>query len=340
LNYTGVAGLKTMVANALERRLCIQRDITQHPEILQQPIKSPMFVVGFPRSGTTLMQNLLIQHPGCRWLRPWETMTPFPEKSLWGGQLDSRVAQHEANAAKIKKQFPMQDQIHSWDNPGECWLLLYATFVAPQLLGSLVVDPYRQWWEKLPPQAFEKAYRFYRRQLQYLTWCEEGTHWVLKETSHMTQLDHLLACFPDARIVQTHRDPVECMGSACSMIFYQFRCYDSVKGVTPQELGRLLLEAYSGWAAKNVALREKLDPASFFDVPYAKLVKEPLETVSRIYKHFDMDFSPEVKRRVEDWLAKHHGANRPNHRYHLEQFGLKADAVNAAFKPYRDYFKL
>ncbi|MBU6398860.1 MAG: sulfotransferase [Verrucomicrobia bacterium] len=340
LKYTGIAGLKEMVRNGLERRLCLQRDIQVHPEILGQEIHHPFYVVGFPRSGTTLMQNLLIQHPGCRWMRPWETMTPFPCKADWGGPADPRVARYHATAARVKRRYPTQDQIHSWDNPGECWLLLYASFVAPQLLGSVVLDSYRAWWEKLPPTAFAKAYQFYRLQLQYLTWCQNGSHWVLKETSHMTQLDHLLGCFPDARIVQTHRDPGQFMGSICSLIYYQFRCYDSVQGVTPEEVGRLLLQTCSVWAARNVALRRQLDAASFFDVPYPQLVEEPLEVTRRIYHYFGMEFSPDLQSKIEEWLRRHHGIHRPRHHYDLAQFGLRADQVKEAFKPYCDYFDL
>lgn len=340
LRYTGVSGLKGMVINSLERRLAIQRDVALHPEILEEPIAAPVYVVGFPRSGTTLMQNLLIQHPGCRWLRGWEPMTPYPSREDWGTEKDPRAERYRATAAKVKKQFPLQDQIHSWDNPGECWILLYASFVAPQLLGSVLVDRYRTWWEQLPAEAFERAYRFYKKQLQHLTWCRRGTHWVLKETFHMTRLDCLLGCFPDARIIQTHRDPVECIASACSMIYYQFRCYDSIRDVTPEELGRHLLNAYGAWARNNVALRRRLPETSFYDVSYKELVKDPLHVVGRIYESFGMDFSAAIRKRMETWLTAHHGEHRPKHVYRLEQFGLSADDVNRACREYREFFNV
>src|SRR5205823_2428423 len=130
LNAVGRCGLRSMMRSALERRLRIQHELHAHPEILGLPIAKPLFVVGLPRSGTTLLKMLLCHHPGCRWLRPWELETPFPKLGQWGGERDRRRRRYEAELRQLYRRHNPIDAIHPLDSPAECWPLLWASFVS------------------------------------------------------------------------------------------------------------------------------------------------------------------------------------------------------------------
>jgi hypothetical protein len=339
LNYTGLLLLQGMVKKVLKRRLFLERDLQAHPEILQVPIKHPVIIVGFPRCGTTLLQNLLIQHPGCRWLRSWELNPPFPnEPNFWGSANDPRKLRFDVEAAKFRKRFPQLDVIHAVDSPEECWELFLPTFAGPQILGFFKVEKYRQWSESISEETWQYIYDYYKRQLQHLSWHQPGCHWVLKSPDHLLHLGNLLDIFPDARIVQLHRDPHKFVPSTCNLINQD--PFLMTKDSSPKKVGQQILAKLSEWGRKSLAFRKNINPGNFYDIHYQDLVNQPIETVINIYDHFGMEIPAKMKMKLNQWLKEKHGKNRPRQKYRLEQFGLKPADIEREFKDYCQYFQV
>ncbi len=332
LTFLGRRALGATVADSLARRRAMGLDGASPTSSVGEP---PLFVVGFPRSGTTLLHSLLCLDPQARWLRPWELDLPFPVRD-WGGAGDPRRRRHERRLPALRRRLADLDAIHPLDSPMECWQLLWTGGVSHTLFLFLGFAGYRGWVRDLTPATLDRAYEDYRRQLQYLQSRQPGGHWVLKAPEHAVNLAALAARFPEATIVQLHRNPLEVVPSLCSLAWH---CqYLTVRGVTPRTLGPRVLEVLDHWQQAMLAARRGLEPGRVLDLRYRDLVARPIQTVATIYEHRRRSPPPAMREAMDHWLARRHRADRPRHDYDLAAFGLDRDQVEQTFQTYRDHF--
>jgi hypothetical protein len=316
----------------LVNRLRIQDDLKRHPEILDVPIRRPLVVTGLPRSGTTLLHRLLSEDPSARPLLFWETLEPSPPPTTEARRTDPRIERARRTTRLLFTLAPRMPAIHLYEaeSPEECNNLFAHAFAAGMLGFMFDVPRYVEWLGRRDHAA---DYRYVRRQLQLLGWRCRGDHWVLKSPAHLFALDALLAAFPDACIVQAHRDPIHAIPSACSLA----ACF---RGIVSDrvDLGRLgteIAEVMAIGLERAIEVRASSDPARFLDVHYPSLVADPIGTIRSLYHAFDYPMTIEFERRMGCWLAQNPQHRQGVHRYRLEQFGLGADEVNGRYAAYR-----
>jgi hypothetical protein len=205
-------------------RLRLVEDRKRYPGITDERIEAPLIVVGFPRSGTTLLHALLAQAPGNRAPLYWEIARPSPPPSL-APPGDPRIAAGTrdierwlADYAGFIAQHPYFDA--GGETPMECEsLLVYDLRSAyPTLFGKV---PYGQPWTA--EGTDEQHYATHRQLLQHLQFGAPRRRWVLKGVEHQFRLSALLAAYPDAKLVWPHRDPLEVFGSLLAVISMVFR---------------------------------------------------------------------------------------------------------------------
>jgi hypothetical protein len=182
----------------------------------------------------------------------------------------------------------------------------------------------------LRAQDWTGPYRRHRRNLQLIGLTSPGQRWVLKNPSHLFALDAIMAAYPDALIIQTHRDPATVIGSMCSLAAHATDGWsDTFAGAT---IGAGQLELWARGLEDFAAARARYDRAQFLDVDYADFTADPAGTVESVYAHFGLRYGAAAAAAV---LALHaeagQGASRPAHRYSLADFGLTAGQVNDRF---------
>jgi hypothetical protein len=180
-------------------------------------------------------------------------------------------------------------------------------------------------------QDWTGAYRRHRRNLQ-LIGLGTGHRWVLKNPSHLFALDALLAAYPDALIVQTHRAPAVAVASVCSLAAQATAGWsDTFAG---EVIGRNQLELWASGLERFGAERARHDPARFFDVAYTDLVADPVDTAETVYAHFGLPFSGAAADAMRALSAD--GRDQGSvaaHRYTLADFGLTEEQVVERFGP-------
>src|SRR6266568_1736858 len=192
LNLIGKIALRTNILHTLSSRLLMEWDRQLYPNIRRQEIREPLFIIGLPRSGTTLLHILLAADPEHRSPLMWEVMTPSPP-TLNDEKRRIRRATQSCN-------------YFNWLAP---------TFMSDQFDTMYYVPSYRAWFFR---QDLRPAYQYHRRFLQHLQFMRPTRRWVLKAPTHMFALSAMLSVYPDALFVQTHRTPVEAMASVSSLI--------------------------------------------------------------------------------------------------------------------------
>ena len=213
------------------------------------------------------------------------------------------------------------------DTVEECWQLLRQTLrsVSYECLAHL--PTYSAW---LREQDWTGPYQRHRRNLQLIGLNEPGDRWVLKNPSHLFALDAILAVYPDALVIQTHREPRAVIGSMCSLAAHATDGWsERFRGAV---IGSDQLELWARGLAEFAAARARYDQAQFLDVDYADFTADPVGTVESVYAHFGLPYSGAAADAVRALHAEaSHGAARPAHRYALADFGLTAEQVDERF---------
>lgn len=320
----------------LATRLRIEAALAKHPEILERPVRAPVVLTGLPRSGTSALFNLLATDPAARPLRLWETQFPDPAEGLSPTDRDPRRDAVEAYQRRMHEKNPEFSKIHyaSADTPEEC-VLIHAYAMHGVHIGiEVMLEPYASWYRDQPLDAM---YAYYKKLLQLLDWQRPGDRWLLKAPAHMWGIDALVRTFPDVCIVWSHRDPLACTASICSMTE---SLMEGQVDIDPHVLGPIVMDFYATSLERGLAARDQLDASRFVDVSHDEFVEEPLRVAERIYAHFGLPFSEEVRRPLEAHVSANPRGKHGEHEYSLAQYGLDPDEVKKRFVPYIERFQV
>lgn len=334
LSLTGRIGLRQSLQRNLVNRLRIQRALAHHPAIADVPIERPLFILGLSRTGTTLLHRVLAHLPGARVPLWWELRRPAPPPRTETRDTDPRISQADKDLRSLLYMAPHLPAIHAFGaaEPDECFPLLENHFMCASFGFYCRVPSYLEW---LAEQDMEPAYRYYRTQLQLLSYRTPGRPLILKWPGHLLNLDALLKVFPDACVVQTHRSLLSVAPSSCSYSATLMRL--SSDRVSAQEIGQRWLSDSADIVERSLAARARLGEERFYDVRYAELVADPLAAVRGIAARFGLSGGDAVEEAVRSH-TQNHGPGR--HRYSLDQFGLRRELIEERFRAYHERFGL
>jgi hypothetical protein len=332
LTALGRLAARTRLVGLLETRLRLVEHARRSPDVAAEQVARPVFVLGLPRTGTTVLYGMLGSDPAMRAPASWEVGRPFPPPVADDPR---RIAAMDKDFDRFRRIAPGIDGVHPLGArlPQECLALQAPQFASYEFVTTFPVPSYWTWLRSadlVPSYAFERTF------LQYLQQARRGDHWILKTPSHLMWLEALLEVFPDALLVQTHRDPTQVLASVSSLMTAMRSSVSDA--VDPMKVGPEQLDAWTWAMHRTMAVRDRLPPGRVVDVHYEDTVGDPLGTTKRIYEHFDLELTPAAEQGVRDYLAANPRDKHGAHRYTLAEFGLDRDEVDAAFAAYRQRF--
>lgn len=333
LNTMGRLLANQQISALLENRLKLVAFCQQHPEVSHQNIDKPLFIVGLPRTGTTILQALLAQDPDSRSPLSWEAAFPCPPDS----GADRRIADSQKQLDMLCKLIPGFEAIHPVGAllPQECISITAHDFASIQFELNFDIPSYRAWYLK---QDLVPTYRFHKTFLQLLNYCKPDRHWVLKTPAHLGAIDAILAVYPDACIIQTHRDPAKVLPSTASL-YYALRnlCTDQVD---PVALGKEMIDYWSAQMERGMAARTALPQhaGQFYDLHFTDLMQDPLAQIEKIYQHFGMTLSDQARQAMHAFLQENAREKHGKHHYTAEMYGMTEENLDRAFRNYCDFF--
>jgi hypothetical protein len=324
---SGLTGLgnyrmRAMVKGLLVAKLMAQQSFKNNPTATDVAIERPVLIMGLPRSGTTLLQRLLTADPGHQGLEQWLADLPHPrppretwqDDPIFGAMQGGYAAFHEAN--------PELAGLHYSDAASyeECWRLLQHTGRSVAFETQAYTPGYSAW---LSGQDWTPAYERHRALLRLIGLADADKRWILKNPSHLVALDAIRTVYPDAVIVVTHRDPVACTASMCSLAAASTRgCSDVFVGDT---IGRTQLDLL---AREQAAFTASPHSHDVIDVAYDDLVADPVSTVRGVYAAAGLALSDAAAAAVPAELERSRsGVRAPRHRYDLADYGLTESQV-------------
>ena len=360
---------RVFLRGALAARLLSEAGWREYPEHASAGIDRPVFVTGLPRTGTTALHRLLTADPAHQGLELWLTQAPQPRPPRETWAADPVYAQLQAAYAQHHVEYPEFMGVHyiAADQVEECWQLLRQSMRSISFECLAHLPRYSSW---LAAQDWTGAYRRHRRNLQLIGLRDAGRRWVLKNPSHLFALDELLAVYPDALVIQTHRPPRDAIASACSLAAHATDGWS--RRFTSTVIGSDQLALWARGLDSFMAARHRHEAASqhgasqhgasqhgashhgashhgashhgarFCDVRYAEFVADPIGTVERVYDAFGLTLSgiaADAMRAMQAGGADGAGSSTrggsvPAHRYALADFGLTAEQVDERFAGY------
>lgn len=322
----------------LANRLGVVEERRRHPEIGEAPVVPPIVIVGQGRTGTTILHDLLAQDPDTRVPLTWEVDRPCPPPEAATYDSDPRIALVQAQHDALEQWMPGFQAMHPMGArlAQECVRITAADFRSLIFPTQYRLPSYVRWLVHEADMA--PAYRWHRRFLQHLQSRHPARRWVLKSPGHLWCLGGLLAEYPDALLVQTHRDPLRIVASLGSLIATLRRLASDETGVA---------EAAAEWADlvvlgldRSVDAREDgtLAPERVVDVHFDAFMADPFATIREIYERLGLALGEEALARMRRFLAEHGVDKRGAHRYRFADTGLDEGALRERCRRYQQYF--
>ena len=295
-----------------------------------------IFIVGWPRTGTTALHTLLGADPRNRTIPYWESFDPVPPGR---GAADDRAEKVDRMLAQLARFAPDYQAIHPMraDQSEECVALFMNTFRTLQFDIQYRVPGYVDW---LLAQDARVAYEAYRRQLKLIHHHRPvGERFVLKDPTHLVHLATVLDAFPDAKFVFTHRDPAVAISSICSLYAHTRAIFSD--DVDATAIGREIWAGYwPGALRAALALRDRLPSGRIADVRHSDLERDPISTVRKLYADLELPFDGESRAALTAFLELRARETRNVHEHSLAGFGLRREEIDEHFDGYRSRFGL
>jgi hypothetical protein len=328
------------IVRLLATRLRLQDDANRHPEVLDGVIDRPLIVTGMPRSGTTWLHELLALDPAARAPLEWEVQKPWPAPEVATYETDPRIAEYEAVNKSIIAGAPELATIHNFHGrlPQECNTINTLHFASPNFMSVYGVPDYVRWLCGDRPAG---VFTTHKRVLQQLQWKGPQGRWTLKSPPHLLSIEELLVAYPDACLVQTHREPAKTVASLANFMRSRRKekYADEPELMDPKAITRSVVDYFGlGLERGTESRRDPEVDRRFLDVAYRDAVQQPLSVLRTIYDHFGFEFTATFADRVEEHLAKPRETGHGRHRYDPEEFGVGELGLEDRFLEYRARF--
>jgi hypothetical protein len=338
LNELGRTIVEGELVGALRNRLGIVAEHHAHPEVSSTPVVPPIVIVGQGRTGTTILHDLLAQDPATRVPLTWEVAQPYPPPATATYATDPRIDAHEASASMVDLVIPGFRSMHPLGPllAQECVAITASAYRSLMFAVQYRVPSYTKWllWEA----DMAPAYRWHRQFLQHLQSRHATDRWVLKSPGHIWCLDALLAEYPDALLVQTHRDPLRIIASLGSLVstLRSLASDDTSNPEAAAEYAEYVLEGLD----RSVTARADgtVDADRVIDVQFDAFMADPFATIRSVYERLGWEFTGDTETRMRTFLASHPADRYGRHEYTFAATELDEGTLRERARRYQEYF--
>lgn len=332
LSGNGLANLRVNLVRCLVNRLRYERDVAQHPEILEEDVSDPIVAIGLPRSGTTKLQRVLSSIAGVQVTNGWRMLNPAPLPGEKNGDPRPRIAWAEAAMGVASGTRRDYNRVHEFEIVGaeESGFIPVGNFDYVMQAIPLPSESYLRWARTVDRRS---PLSYMKRMLQYMQWQDGGSRgrpWVIKNPGHTGEIAEMLEVFPRATFVITERDIFTTMASAMQMT-WEFR-QTSMQEMDRYEVGCSCVEYWSYELHRYLAQRLALgDRVSVVEVPYRRLVADAVGVVREVCDAHELTFGQPDEDAILAWERNNPQNKFGRFHYDLADFGWTADQVAKSF---------
>jgi hypothetical protein len=339
LSEIGLYVARHDLINDLAGRLWVVDGLKKVPQALETDIVKPIFILGFPRTGTTTLHNMIQANPDCQVLEHWLALAPRPRppKQQWPD-----IASYQQVAEALRLQYEANPDLRaqhdiSADSADECRFVLRQLFLDDSYGYVCNLPSYRQWFEQQPMKAVYEWHRDVLKLIQHPN--DANRRWVLKYPSHLACIKEIFQVYPDACIIQTHRDPVATIPSFTSLVAGAGSTFSN--SMDPRSVGQFMAEHWHERVETAMRCRDELQREDqFYDVQFDEVLSDPVKSIQKAFEKFGVKVSALAETNMRTWQQNHPPDRHGSHSYTAEDFGLDSKALSERFRSYRDKYKV
>ena len=336
-NPFGSLAVKNLLERTLYGRYKVEQYLAGHPDIGKASVKEPVFIIGMPRTGTTILHALMHEDPSHRSPLAWECLLPYPPhtpETFYGNDQLNTVRTEFGHLFKLVPDF-LRKHYMAADSPQECLGINALDFNSFQISAQLYVPSYMAWFANRADRL--STMQFHKRFLQYLqSGGVRGERWLLKSPVHLMRLPELFEVYPDAKIIMTHRDPTNVITSTASLISSVRSLYSDHED--PHRTGMEQLETWSSYFKRFMESRKTLNKEEqIMDLKFDDFAGDQIGTVARIYERFGFNLTQTARVRFGNFLHENPKGKNGVHFYTPETFGLTREKINSHFTEYNEF---
>ena len=338
LNEIGLQVATGDLLSHLQNRLRVVDWHRQHPQLAGDNVVPPIVIVGQGRTGTTILYDLLAQDPAHRAPLTWEVDHPIPPPETATYDTDPRIAETQAQLDMTELVIPGFKKMHPIGAllAQECVRITGGDFRSMIFPTQYRVPSYGKWLVHEADMA--PAYRWHRRYLQVLQSRHRAERWVLKSPGHVWCLPNLLAEYPNALLVQTHRDPLRIIASISSLLATLRSLASDQPDVAEgaAEFAEYLMEGLD----RSVTARENgsVPAERIVDVQFKDFLADPMRTVRAIYERLGLELTPKAEQRMHAFITENPQGKHGLHHYSFADTALDAGEWRERARRYQQYF--
>ncbi len=336
-NVYGRGAAEAKILETLKQRLRAERQWKVDPGVLDHGISRPIVIMGLVRTGSTALHYLMGQDPGMQSLEYWLACSPQPRPphSSWETHPDFRRSVEELDAMYAAD--PSLKAIHFMqaDLSEECRHLLEQSFTDDGFEVNATVPSYSAWYESTD---MTPTYRRHLDLVKLIGSTDPERRWLLKYPVHVRHLSALLEVYPDACIVQTHRDPTTVLTSYCSLVA-NFRALHEDE-IDRKDIAEKQLEIWAAGLEEAIEVRSTHEASQFYDLMFGDFMADPIGSVKSIYEYFGQDLSEDGERKLIEWQTANEQDKHGKHEYRGEDIGIADAQILDRFSTYLDYFDM
>ncbi len=329
--------ISKMLASTLANRIELHRWSVEHPEVQGERIERPWIIVGLPRTGTSILSMLLGLDPVARPLLQWEAAHPVPPSTLEEAAEDPRIARTAKDLEGLMKLNPPLKAMHPFGATlaEECVSLFMYDVRTLALETQAHVPSYARWLEQAD---MTPAYAQHRLALQMLQSRQPTERWILKTPNHLWHLDAMLAAYPDAGVIWTHRDPGPVVTSLASLANAGQRLLTS--RIDPRPTAEEWKRKCAFALNSAMTFDEKAGDGWCQHLHYDSLMADPVEAVRVLYRQFGEEVTPLHARRMGAFLEQRPPDRFGRHRYDPADFGWTYPGLAREFQAYIERYNI
>lgn len=338
-NTFACIAVKTLLERTLYGRYKIEQELARNPQIEKEEIKDPVFIIGMPRTGTTILHALMEEDPAHRSPLAWECLLPYPASTPETFRDNDQIKTVIKEFGQLFKLVPdfLKKHYMAADSPQECLGITAFDFNSFQTSVQLYVPGYMDWF--FHNSDMLGTMKFHKRFLQYLqSGGVKSDRWLLKSPVHLMRLPEIFEVYPDARIIMTHRPPEIVVASTASLISTVRSLYSDTED--PLQTGREQADLWSLYFNKFLESRNSLDKEDqIIDLQFEDFVKDQVGMVRKIYDRFKWNLSDKAVQNFQRFLIENPKDKNGKHEYSLGTFGLEKDHINYQYRDYLTFLE-
>lgn len=337
------------VPNEIIYHLFLLLDEMLFPGYRKQEVKAPVFIIGNPRSGTTLLHRLMnMDGKTFTSFQVWELIfapSITQRKLVWGiikiakmagapvnkvlQTLNKRTTRRTKKIHAVRIDAAEEDDhvlIHGW-----CSATLWPLYPIPEEML-----PYFFFDRDISLKKREKVMHLYKNMLQRHIYAHGGKLTMLsKNPDQSAKIDSLLQTFPDARFINLARNPLETVPSMMDYMAAGWHVFcDPLEAHPHKEEFFKVMGYYYQYPIEYF----KDKPDICFFIRYDHLIEDPEGVVREVYDFLDLDitesFASDLTQQAEK--SKHF---QSEHSYTLEEMRLDQEQITNSFSDVFDFYE-